>query len=90
MLHAGTINTCNTAYGTYQTSNQSPDYDSLVSDCQAASTAMSPVQTLLNSAAGASSVSSGISALSTALAGLPSQSVRACKAFLASSLSLGG
>ena len=90
VLHAGPMDTCNSAYTAYHTSNQSPDYDTLVSDCQTASTAMSPVQTFLNSASGASSTASGISALSTALAGLPTQAVRARITLLASRLSFGG
>ena len=69
------MDTCNAAYAQYQTSNAGADYDTLVGDCQSASSAMSPVQTLLGSASGASTAASGISALSTALASLPSQAV---------------
>lgn len=86
--HAGPMTDCNTAYSQYQTSNVAADYNNLVSVCQAASTAMSPVQTLLNSASGASSAASGISALSTALARLPSQAVSSCWRLLASCLTL--
>ncbi|CAL5222903.1 g5332, partial [Coccomyxa viridis] len=67
------MDNCNTAYGTYQGSGATGDYDTLVSTCQTASSSMIPVQTLLGNAGGASSVASGISALSTALASLPSQ-----------------
>ncbi len=74
-MHAGNMDNCNTAYGTYQGSGATGDYDTLVSTCQTASSSMIPVQTLLGNAGGASSVASGISALSTALASLPSQAV---------------
>ena len=75
MLRAGPMNSCNSAYSQYQSSDASADYDTLVSDCQGASSAMGPVQTLLNNAGGASTGASGISALSAALTGLPSQTV---------------
>ena len=66
---------CDTAYGQYQTINNPVYYDSLVSICQNAVLAMGPVQTLLSGGSGASSTANGVSALSTALAGLPSQAV---------------
>ena len=55
--------------------NSLTDYNTMVSDCQAAVSALGPANTLLGNSNGASSAASSLSALQTALGNLPSQQV---------------
>lgn len=56
-------------------SNSPTDYNTMVSDCQAAVSDLGSANTLLGNSNGASSAASSLSALQTALGDLPSQQV---------------
>ena len=74
-LLAGSVTTCNTDYTTFMGTNSPTDYNTMVSDCQAAVSDLGPANTLLGNSNGASSAASSLSALQTALGDLPSQQV---------------
>ena len=80
-LLAGSVTTCNNDYTTFMVYNSPTDYDTMVSDCQAAVSALGPANTLLGNSNGASSAASALSALQTALGNLPSQQVSTSQYF---------
>ncbi len=70
-LPTGSVTTCSTDYTTFIGSNRPADYDTMVSDCQTAVSALGPANTLLSSSSGASSAASSLGALQEALGNLP-------------------
>ena len=77
-LLAGSVTTCNTDYTSFMGTNSPTDYNTMVTDCQAAVSALGPGQvSLLGNSNSASSAASSLGALQTALGNLPSQQVSA-------------
>ena len=80
-LLAGSVTTCNNDYTTFMTYKSPTDYNTMVSDCQAAVSVLGPANTLLGNSNSASSAASALSALQTALGNLPSQQVSTSEYF---------